>query len=285
MFEGVGYVCPSDAFNHFQKAVSGKTLETPCGLFSASMAISQKMKPLTDTEIEASDALLSSYAECVTTSCKSKNPKTIVSHLHEVLFEQHGFRGNVNNYYTINNNNLFWVLKTKLGLPVTLSIVYHLVARRLGLTTYGINVPGHFLIGVMIDDKPLIVDAYSKGSPMLLKEIKERVFLTFGEDENIDLNYDEVLRPVSNKIWLTRVLQNLLNTHGNQGQFLDVASCLELEMLLWPNEVRLQKDLALVYARCGRPTFARYWLSKYLQLNIDDPQRETLEDLLKVLYY
>jgi len=94
---------------------------------------------------------------------------------------------------------------------------------------------------------------------------------------------EELLQPVSNKHWLTRILQNLLNTFGSAGMYADVAAMLEMEMILWPDQDRLQRDLALVLARIGMAEPASAWLQHYLKNNPDDPQKTDLRQLLQVL--
>ena len=94
---------------------------------------------------------------------------------------------------------------------------------------------------------------------------------------------EEYLKPVSNRHWLTRMLQNLLNVFGARSQYANVAAILEMEMLLWPDQSQLQRDLGLVLARCGMPRQASRWLETYLRNNPDDPQREDLEQLRDVL--
>ena len=79
------------------------------------------------------------------------------------------------------------------------------------------------------------------------------------------------------------MLQNLRHTFGNSGHFADVAAVLEMEMLLWPKREQLQRDLALVLARCGLSQPASVWLDRYLKNNPDDPQRNELTQLLDVL--
>jgi regulator of sirC expression with transglutaminase-like and TPR domain len=94
---------------------------------------------------------------------------------------------------------------------------------------------------------------------------------------------EELLRPASNRHWLTRMLQNLLNVFGGANHFADVAAVLEMEMLLWPNHHHLQRDLGLVLARCGLSRPASLWLDRYLRSNPDDPQKSQLKELLQVL--
>jgi len=94
---------------------------------------------------------------------------------------------------------------------------------------------------------------------------------------------EELLRPASNRHWLTRILQNLLNVFGAAGDYSDVAAVLEMEMLLWPEQSHLQRDLGLVLARCGLSQPASAWLDRYLKANPDDPQGRQIKELLQVL--
>jgi regulator of sirC expression with transglutaminase-like and TPR domain len=66
-------------------------------------------------------------------------------------------------------------------------------------------------------------------------------------------------------------------------QYADVAAVLEMEMLLWPKQGHLQRDLALVLARIGMARPASMWLDSYLRNNPDDPQKTDLKQLLDVL--
>jgi regulator of sirC expression with transglutaminase-like and TPR domain len=92
-----------------------------------------------------------------------------------------------------------------------------------------------------------------------------------------------MLRPATNRHWLTRILQNLLHIFGSKRQYTEVAAILEMEMLLWPNQGHLQRDLALVLARIGLARPASVWLNAYLRSNPDDPQRTDLKQWLDVL--
>ena len=94
---------------------------------------------------------------------------------------------------------------------------------------------------------------------------------------------DEMLQPASNRHWLTRILQNLLHVFGTNNKYNDVAAILEMEMVLWPDQGHLQRDLALVLARIGLAGPASRWLDIYLRNNPDDPQKTDLKQLLDVL--
>ena len=243
-------------------------------------AIAISIHALHDVDPAAVDATLQSYADAVRSRVRGHQPQAILAHLHDVLFDEEGFTGNADDYYNTANNFLPVVMETRRGLPITLSLIYKDVASRLGIRAYGINLPGHFLVGVDIDGSPMLVDCFSKGRIITTTEAHDRLRQIFGDEVEWS---DELLKPASHRLWLTRILQNLLNTYGSRGQYLEVAAMLEMEMILWPNENRLQRDLALVLARCGLSRPARIYLDRYLSSNPDDPQTGDLKQLLEVL--
>jgi regulator of sirC expression with transglutaminase-like and TPR domain len=243
-------------------------------------AIAIAMNGLDVVDAASVDAQLQHYADTIRTRVRGKQPQALVAHLHDVLFEEEEFSGNTDDYYNVNNNFLPTVLRTKRGLPITLSLIYKDVAGRLGLKAHGLNLPGHFLVGVEIDDSVMMIDPFSNGRIVNVDEAHARLRQIFGDEVEWS---DELLKPASHRLWLTRMLQNLLNTYSSRGQYRDVAAMLEMEMVLWPGEVRLQRDLALVLARCGMSQPARVWLDRYLKGNPDDPQNNDLRQLLEVL--
>jgi regulator of sirC expression with transglutaminase-like and TPR domain len=83
--------------------------------------------------------------------------------LNRVLFQEHGLRGDTGHDSDPRNNLLDQVLARRLGLPVSLSIVYLLVARRTGLELEPVSVPGHFLVGCYEPEGPFYIDAFDQG--------------------------------------------------------------------------------------------------------------------------
>src|SRR4029434_9790249 len=104
------------------------------------------------------------------------------------------------------------------------------------------------LVGVDADGGQLLVDTFAAGRTLTSDEAHLRLQEMFGPEVEWS---EELLRPASNRHWLTRMLQNLLNVFGSTGHYNDVAAVLEMEMLLWPEQNHLQRDLGLVPARAG----------------------------------
>jgi regulator of sirC expression with transglutaminase-like and TPR domain len=268
--------CSSRGFDLLRRQLP--FLNSPDALLQGAVAIA--MHQIDDVDPAAIDSQLQGYVDRVRSRVRGRQTQALLAHLHDVLFEEEGFRGNSEDYYSTLNSYLPAVLQTKRGLPISLSLIYKTVAERLGLRAYGIGLPGHFLVGVDADGGQLLVDAFAGGRTLTADEAHVRLQDMFGPEYEWS---EELLRPASNRHWLTRMLQNLLNVFGSTGHYNDVAAVLEMEMLLWPEQNHLQRDLGLVLARCGLSQPASIWLDRYLQSNPDDPQKPQLKELLQVL--
>src|SRR5208282_5805238 len=83
-----------------------------------------------------------------------------VQALSHFLFEERGFEGNRDRYSDPRNSFLNEVLDRRLGIPITLSIVYLEVGRRLGIDLYGVSFPAHFLVKAVDERGELIIDPF-----------------------------------------------------------------------------------------------------------------------------
>jgi len=269
--------CSPEAFRLLARQV--QSLDSPDALVQGAIAIA--MSQMRDVDAAALDAQLQKYADTIRKRVRGPQTQAVIAHLHDVLFEEEGFAGNTEDYYNTANSYLPAVLATKRGLPITLSLIYKVVAERLGLRTWGVGLPGHFLVA--LEEPPqtlLLVDPFAKGRILTREEAHARIQELFGPEVPWT---EDLLRPATNRHWLTRILQNLLHIFGTNNRYSDVAAVLEMEMLLWPNQDHLQRDLSLVLARIGLSRPASLWLDAYLRNNPDDPQKSDLKQLLDVL--
>lgn len=90
--------------------------------------------------------------------------------LNRVLFHEYGLHGNADNYTDPLNSYLDQVLARRKGIPVSLSIIYLLVAERIGLQLEAVALPGHFMVGCYEERVPFFIDPFNAG-----------VFLSAGE--------------------------------------------------------------------------------------------------------
>lgn len=268
--------CSPQSFNLLARQVT--SLNSADALLQGAIAIS--MHQMEDVDAAAVDATIQRYVDTIRARVRGRQPQALLAHLHDYLFDEQGFQGNTEDYYNPSNSYIPAVIETKRGLPITLSLLYKVVAERLGLRCWGVGLPGHFLIGMEMDSEAVLIDPFAHGRLVTPEEAHERLQEMFGAEVEWS---NELLRPASNRHWLTRILQNLLNVFGSTNRFSDVAAVLEMEMLLWPDQNHLQRDLGLVLARCGLSQPASTWLDRYLQTNPDDPQKGQIKELLQVL--
>ena len=268
--------CSSRAYTLLARQLPA--ISSPDALLNGAVAIS--LHQIEDADAAAVDATIQHYADTVRVRVRGRQQQATLAHLHDFLFDEMGFTGNSDDYYNPLNSYLPAVLQTRKGLPITLSLLYKLVAERVGLRAWGVGLPGHFLAAVDVDGQPILVDAFAGGRILTIDEAHDRLKEMFGDE--VEWTPD-MLRPATNRHWLTRMLQNLLNVFGTTNHYADVAAVLEMEMLLWPEQTHLQRDLGLVLARCGLSRPASIWIDRYLQTNPNDPQKPQLVELLHVL--
>ena len=134
-------------------------------------------------------------------------PENIIAAMNNLLFQEEGFAGNEKNYYDPRNSFLNDVLDRRLGLPITLSIVYIEVGQRLGLSLKGVSFPGHFLVKLKLEQGRVVLDPYSGGVSLSEQELRNRLHQSYGDQ--LDVPLDRLLASAGKKHILTRLLHNL----------------------------------------------------------------------------
>ena len=133
-------------------------------------------------------------------------PYSIVNRLSEYIFDEVGFRGDDEDYYDTRNSFLNEVLDRKKGIPITVSLVYMEVGRRLGLPIVGVGMPWHFLVKYVAADEEIIVAPYYKGIIMSEQDCSELLERLAGRPVPL---HQEYLAAVTRKEIITRILNNL----------------------------------------------------------------------------
>src|SRR5262245_63588838 len=140
--------CRPAAFRAF--AASLPNAEAPGGLFRAAWAIAQHHQP--DANLAAGETVIANLSDAVRRRVRSTSHEALLAHLHDVMFDVIGFRGNREDYYNPANSLLPDVLRARRGLPISLALVYRCVADGVGIIVHGVNAPGHFLTEVELDE-------------------------------------------------------------------------------------------------------------------------------------
>lgn len=133
--------------------------------------------------------------------------RELIEALNDYFFNELGFTGNHTTYYDPDNSYLNQVLDRRIGIPISLSMVYLLIARRLRIPVIGISMPGHFLLQY---NDSLFIDAFQKGQ-----------LLNRGECVQYLMNngfgfHPAYLSPTPTRFMLVRMLTNLIQIYSTQ---------------------------------------------------------------------
>ena len=204
-------------------------LETDEGLLRAAVAIAAHEMDSADPDQVANQ--IAWLADRVASRAGSRSTSAVAAHLHDVLFAEEGFAGNTDDYYNPRNSYLPAVLETKRGIPISLALVYKSVAAQAGLTVEGVGAPGHFLVRAYLDGAWTLVDPFYGGRLLSRAEAIDFLTQVLGARPPDE---DELFAPVSHRMWLWRMLQNLQLIFGRTGRHDDQAAMRELAGLLQP---------------------------------------------------
>lgn len=163
----------------------------------------------------------------------------IVRVINHILFTVHGFQGNKTNSVAPENSYMADVLTTKKGNPLSLAVLYQILANSLDVPIYGINLPNHFILAYLDEnrlglasnqdeDKGALfyINAFAEGNIMHKSEVDTFLY-------HLELpQEDHYYRPCSNLEILTRMINNLMFAYTQQGKKQKVLELKELQSLI-----------------------------------------------------
>lgn len=197
------------------------------------------------------------------------------------LFAELGFRGNTLSYNDPRNSYLNEVIDRRLGIPITLSIIYVDVAHRLGLPAFGIGLPGHFIVGVRRPEADLWLDPFHGGYVVDLNDCAELIRMAVGYEGPLEASWFAPLPP---RDTLARMLGNLRSCYVQAAAWPEAANAIRLLRKTQPEVVEHLRDLGLVYYQQRRLPQAAHFLDAYLNRvpQADDARliREGMKTLL-----
>ena len=201
----------------------------------------------------------------------------VLAAVREVLFEEEGFRGNEKDYYDARNSYLNQVLERRLGIPITLSLLFIEVGRRVGLSLSGVAFPGHFLAKLQLGHGPeIFVDAYNGGELLTGEEVVAR-FKHLVHGREFDGRFLEAVAP---RQLLARMLHNLKRIYVEQGDDVRAFWIIDRLLMLNPGAMDEVRDRGLVEARLGLKPAAARDLEAYLA---HDPAATDAADIRSLL--
>jgi regulator of sirC expression with transglutaminase-like and TPR domain len=173
---------------------------------------------------------LDALAVRVRRRCSHGEPDVFrLGHLHAEMFDVEGYRGDTQSYYDPRNAYLNEVVDRKLGIPITLAIVFLHVATKIGLPAAGVGLPGHYIVKVQFELNEVYVDPFHEGTTLTIPEIGGLLRQLSGGSQHLR---SEHLRAWSGRETLQRVLANLTNMWLRAGDSRRAATAKERMELL-----------------------------------------------------
>ncbi len=162
------------------------------------------------------------------------------------LFENLGYTGNTEDYYDPRNTFLCDVIDRRMGIPISLSVLYLEVSRRVGVLAQGVNFPGHFIVRVAIEDAWLFIDPYSRGRVLTPADLEALLRKTTTPNAVLE---PSVIAAASKRQIVARMLVNLAGIYGRMGDLPRSLDVLERLAVLEPSNPRIARDLAQLRER------------------------------------
>ncbi|MGB5082696.1 MAG: tetratricopeptide repeat protein [Burkholderiales bacterium] len=191
--------------------------------------------------------------------------------LNYYLFNEMRFSGNVEDYYDPRNSYLNEVLERRTGIPITLSILYLEVGKRLGLNLKGVSFPGHFLVKLSVKRGQLVLDPFIGGEAQSESDLRERLAQVLPSGKAKQAQLDPYLEPATPRQIIARLLRNLKNIYVQTGKLERALAVMHRMLLVLPESAEELRDRGFVYQQleCFRPALSD--LQNYLRRRPEAP--------------
>ena len=237
-------------------------------LAEAALVIAREAYPQLDIAVQLAriDALAATLKQRLRPDI---TPTEKLAQLNHYLFNELGYAGNSDDYYDPRNSYLNDVIERRLGIPISLSVLYIEVGRRLGLSLSGVSFPGHFLVKCALRDGAVIIDPYAKGASLGIKDLQKCLRVLVG---STDVSPEAVMRLLAiaqPADIIARMLRNLKAIHNERGDKSRALTAVSQVIDLCPEVAGDYRDRArlLEELECFRASLADF--ETYFRL---DPQ-------------
>jgi regulator of sirC expression with transglutaminase-like and TPR domain len=261
----------------FAKELHKSDLELDLG--RAALLIAKCEYPALDIEayLQRFDQMAELLVKRLRTRTAQPSATIIIELINELLYQEQAFRGNTANYYDPKNSFLNEVLDRRIGIPITLSVIYIEIARRLGLKIEGVGMPGHFLLKYQQDGRDFYIDAFNQGRQVSEQECEQMLANIYGEGVSWNSSY---LRVVSKKEIVSRMLSNLKNIYVSGGDYARALTIIERLLLIKPDSLAELRDRGLINFRLERFSAALNDLETYLAQISEGPEADNVRQYL-----
>jgi regulator of sirC expression with transglutaminase-like and TPR domain len=196
------------------------------------------------------------------------------------MFKQKEFKANIYDYQNPLNNFLNVVVEKRIGIPITLSIIYITLAQSINFKLYPVNFPRHFLVKYVFDDNDyneIIIDPFNKGRIMDDYAMKN-LLDSFFPNQNIPLTKKLVEKADLSQVMI-RILNNIKDSFFEIQEFDKINIANEMIFAIDPKNVYAIRDKGIIL-RDKDPQKSLELLNTYLEL---EPEANDVDIVLKII--
>jgi len=242
-------------------------------LLEAAAAIAQDEEPGLDVQevLATCDALLVRLKRRLKPDAEPLQKLTV---LNQFFYNELGFGCNANNFYAPENSYLNEVFRTRVGIPISIAVIWLELAQALDLQADGVSFPGHFLVKVTLPEGLVVMDPLT-GDSLGLDRLTERLapyrqgFEVAEDGEESDTPLGLYLQPAMPRDILTRMLRNLKEIFSSQSDWQRLKCVLDRLIVLNPDAIDERRDRGLALLSLGLNAEARDDLQAYVSQATD----------------
>ena len=260
-------------------AVEVKKEEAQLNLARASLLFAQYLGDPFETHLYLNR--LHQFAATIRPACEEATTDAAkLDRLNTFIFEELNFSGNSADYYHPDNSFLNRVLDSRQGIPITLSVVYLEIGWLLGLPVFGVNMPGHFLVGYEGRHFATVIDVFNGG-----RLLNDEALLELAQLPEAELGQfkRELLRPTAKKTILLRMLNNLKHSYVKTQTWELAYKVTDLILEVQPSLISEIRDRGLLAYRLNRLQEAIFDIQHYLILAPNARDADWLQDYLTAM--
>lgn len=235
-----------------------------------------------DLDVDDYLARIDALADRVRARCRpSASVREILAQINWVLYVEEDFQGNIDEYDDPRNSFLNEVLDRRLGIPISLAVVYQAIGRRLGLDIAGANLPMHFMLRVEEEGSPWFIDAFHSGAVLDPHRCLERLSLLAQKPLILS---PQMTEPCPAATLITRMLNNLKAIFSRDD---DPASLLPFQRRLAalnPDGWGEMRDLGILCSRLGHLSEGIEALQEALRLAPPRARAREIESVLESMW-
>src|SRR4051812_26275927 len=254
---------------YFTSLVGQQVEDDKIDLLCAALAIARLEYPALEIKpyIAKMDALAARVARKIAAEAPQSDESVTIAALNEVLFEEEGFRGNAEDYYDPRNSFVNDVLDRKIGIPITLALVYMEVARRVGFPLFGVGMPGHFLLKHYdAEGRQFVLDPFHQGQTLTPADCQARLDQIYGGGLQLA---PEMLVTITRRQMLVRMLSNLKTIYLSRRDLRRALPVVDLVLAVFPRSAEDVKQRAVLRFNLGQTRGALADFDDYLKMAPD----------------